>query len=70
LTTLRQAKQEADDLSALQQNQLAEVQAHKQQLEATHAETVYHYNLLQDEFTKAEAQIELIQEMLRRELEE
>ena len=70
LTALRQAKQEADDLSALQQNQLSEAQAHKQYLEATHAETVYHYNLLQDEFAKAETQIELIQEMLRWELEE
>ena len=70
LADLQQAKTEVDDLSAQQQNQLAELQAHKQQLEATHAETVYHYNLLQNEFAKAEAQIELIQEMLRRELEE
>ena len=52
------------------QQELADSRQSKQQLETSHTETVYQCNLLQDEFVKAEAQVELIKELLRRELKE
>jgi hypothetical protein len=44
------------------------MQKSKQQLETSYTETVYQCNLLQNEFAKAETQVDLIKELLRREL--
>ena len=68
LAASQQAKADLENTSAQLQLQLTEMQESKQQLETSHAETVYQCNLLQDEFAKAETQVDLIKELLRREL--